>query len=259
MRRRGGGRWNTMTTGPLAERSPFRNGGRDGGRILRILVVVTVCMTVGIATDAHAGLDGYNKAMLSFNRWLLRHVLEPVGRGYNVVMPKWGQRRLTAFFANLDGPRDIVNSGLQLKMRRAGTHSGRLLVNSTIGLGGLFDVGLDWFGWDAPPETLDETLGTCRVPLGPYVILPVLGDSSPRHLVGTVGDGFLDPLSWFVPFYVNIGKYVLRGTNLLAGQMPSPRASQAEWDAYHRSRFDFPLYDIGRDNFIADEADRVAN
>ena len=175
------------------EESPCRRAVFDARRVIRVLLIIAVCATAGAPTNAHAGLDGYNKGMLGFNRWVLRHVMEPVARGYNFVMPKWGQRRVTSLFANLSGPRDIVNSALQLKLRRAATHSGRLLVNSTLGLGGLFDVGYDWFGWDAPPETFGETLGTCGVPLGPYVILPVVGDSSPRHMVGMIVDGFSDP------------------------------------------------------------------
>lgn len=238
-------------------------------RVLRALAVVGLCAAVCHPSIAHADPDGFNKAMLTFNRWMLRHVFEPVARGYNFVMPKWGQRRVGAFFENLLGPRDAVNSALQAKFVRSGTHAGRLLVNSTVGVGGLFDVGYDWFGWDAPPETLDETLGIWGVPLGPYLVLPLLGESSPRHLIGQIGDGFLNPVTTVVPVFVSmgptgtsgalgVGQFVLKGANLLAGQMPSPRASQAEWDAYHRGKFDFPRYEIGRENFVADEADRIA-
>jgi phospholipid-binding lipoprotein MlaA len=237
---------------------------------VRLLVVVLVCTMVSVADDAHAGrrLDAYNKGVLSFNRWMLRWVFEPVGRGYNFVTPKWGQRRVTAFFANLDGSRDIINSALQAKGRRAGAHSARLLVNTTIGVAGLFDVGDTWFGWEAPPpETFDETLGVWRVPLGPYFIIPILGDSSPRAFVGLAGDFFANPMRWFLPFAIDLNfggtmavgvvQYTLQSGNLLASGMPSPRASEAAWDSYRRSRFDFPEYEIGRENFIADSADRV--
>ena len=245
--------------------STTRSTGRVGRYVMCALLVV-VCATATVPTAAHAEPEGFNKAMLSFNRWMLRHVLEPVARGYNFVTPKWGQRRVGAFFENLLGPRDIINSALQAKFQRAGTHTGRFLVNSTIGVAGFFDVGLDWFGWDAPPETFDETLGTWGAPLGPYLILPFFGDSSPRHIVGLIGDGVANPIFWIVPIYVptgvpvavGVGQFTLRGGNLLASQMPSPRASDAEWDAYHRGKFDFPRYEIGRENFIADEADRVA-
>jgi phospholipid-binding lipoprotein MlaA len=237
----------------------------------RYLAAVVVCVVVGVATDVHAGrrLDAYNRGMLSFNRWMLRYVWEPIGRGYNFVMPKWGQRRVTSLFANLDGPRDVVNSTLQAKGRRAGAHGGRFLVNTTIGVAGLFDVADEWFGWEAPPpETFDETLGVWRVPLGPYFILPIFGDSSPRALAGLAGDFMTNPMRWWLPFVVDLsfaanlavgaGQYTLQSGNLLASGMPSPRASKAEWDSYRRSRFDFPTYEIGRENFVADSADRVA-
>lgn len=239
-----------------------------GSRVVAVLLLCTLPVLAG-PRAAHAHPDGSNKKVLAFNRWMLRHAFEPVARGYNFVMPKWGQRRVTAFFGNLDGPRDVVNSALQRKFRRSGTHGGRFVVNSTIGIAGFFDVGLVWFGWDAPPETLDETLGTWGVPLGPYWVVPFLGDSSPRHLVGTFADGFMNPVTIIVPLFVSIGppgtnvvwggsQFLLRGMNLLASQMPSPFASRAEWDAYHRGKFDFPEYEIGRENFIEDEADRVA-
>ncbi len=248
-------------TGP--EKSPRRvaTAGRAGR-----LAMIALCVVVSFPATAAAEPVGFNTKMLAFNRWMLRHVLEPVARGYNVVMPKWGQRRVTAFFANIDGPRDIINSALQAKFNRAGAHSGRLLVNTTMGLVGFFDVGLDWFGWEAPPETFDETLGVWRVPLGPYLVLPLLGDSSPRAFVGTVADGFMNPLIVVLPLVVDTGpplvlgaaQFTLRGTNLLASQMPEWRAPEAQWDAYRRSKFDFPPYEIGRETFIADEADRVA-
>ncbi len=251
---------------------PCRGGAaRGGGRVAAILLLCVLCTLAVIAGPpaAHAHPDGSNKKVLAFNRWMLRHMFEPFARGYNFVMPKWGQRRVTAFFGNVDGPRDILNSALQAKLRRSGTHGGRFLVNSTLGIAGFFDVGLDWFGWEAPPETLDETLGVWGVPLGPYWVVPFLGDSSPRHLVGMVADGFMNPVTVIIPMFVSIGptptdavwgvsQFLLRGANLLASQMPSPFASQAEWDAYHRGKFDFPEYEIGREGFIADEADRVA-
>jgi phospholipid-binding lipoprotein MlaA len=246
-------------------------GVARGPKARRYLAAVVVCVAVGVASDAHAGrrLDAYNKAVLGFNRWVLRYVWEPIGRGYNFVMPKWGQRRVTSLFANLEGTRDIINSALQAKGGRAGVHGGRFLVNTTIGVAGLFDVAESWFGWDAPPpETFDETLGVWKVPLGPYFILPIFGDSSPRAVVGLAGDFMASPMRWWIPVVADLSfganlavgaaQYTLQAGNLLASGMPSPRASKAEWDSYRRSRFDFPTYEIGRENFIADSADRVA-
>ena len=101
-----------------------------------------------------------------------------------------------AFMANLEGPRDVLNSLAQAKGRRAGVHTGRFAVNTTVGVVGLFDVAERWFAWTASPETLSETLGVWGTPTGTYLILPVVGEFCTRSLVGWVGDGVLNPLGW---------------------------------------------------------------
>src|SRR5207253_4461265 len=152
-------------------------------------------LALALATPAAAEPERLNRLNLRFNQWLLEHALEPMARGYNFVVPKWGQRRVIAFMGNLDGPRDILNSLAQAKVRRAGVHSGRLLVNTTAGVVGLFDVAGDYLHWTASPETFDETLGVWRLPPGTYIILPVIGDFCTRSLVGWTVDGVLNPLS----------------------------------------------------------------
>ena len=225
-----------------------------------------LCLTVllaGFLTPAPAAADPdtVNRATLRFNQWFLAHVMEPVARGYNFVMPKWGQKRVVAFMHNLEGPRDLLNSLGHAKLRRAGVHAGRFLVNTTAGLAGFFDLAGQQLHWTAAPETLDETLGVWRLPPGHYLILPVVGQFSTRSLVGWVGDGFMNPLSYITgaPFLVaTAGAYVWNAQNLLAQGMPSPCAPQGEWDAYRQSRFTFDPYEVGRDLFFRDQAERVA-
>ena len=215
---------------------------------------------LAIASPAAAEPECFNRANLRFNRWFLEHVLEPTARAYNFVMPKWGQRRVVAFMGNLEGPRDILNSLAQAKLRRAGVHSGRLVVNTIAGVVGLFDVAGDWLHWTASPETFDETLGVWRLPPGTYIILPVIGDFCTRSLVGWTVDGVLNPLSWVPGPLVapTAGAYLWRSENLLATGMPSPRAPEGEWEAYRQSRFTFEPYETGRELFFKDEAERVA-
>src|SRR2546427_2891653 len=99
------------------------------------------------ARPAAADPDRFNQVNLRFNQWFLAHVMEPVARGYNVIMPKWGQRRVGAFMDNLAGPRNVVNSLAQAKVRRGAVHTGRFAVNTTVGIVGLFDVAGDWLHW----------------------------------------------------------------------------------------------------------------
>jgi phospholipid-binding lipoprotein MlaA len=215
---------------------------------------------LALAAPVAAEPERFNRLNLRFDHWLLIHVLEPTARGYNFVVPKWGQRRVIAFMANLDGPRDILNSLGQAKLRRAGVHSGRLLVNTTAGLVGLFDVAGDYLHWTAAPETFDETLGVWRLPPGTYLILPMLGQFCTRSLVGWTVDGALNPLSWLPgpPVAPTAGGYMVRSINLLAQTMPSPRAPEGEWEAYRQSRFVFEPYETMRELFFKDEAERVA-
>ena len=215
---------------------------------------------LAIASPAAADCERFNRINLRFNRWFLEHRLEPRARGYTFVVPKWGQRRVVAFMGNLEGPRDILNSLAQAKLRRAGVHSGRLVVNTTAGVVGLFDVAGDWLHWTASPETFDETLGVWRLPPGSYLILPVLGDFCTRSLVGWTVDGVLNPLSWVPgpPVAPTAGAYLWGSVNLLATGMPSPRAPEGEWVAYRQSRFTFEPYETGRELFFKDEAERVA-
>jgi ABC-type transporter lipoprotein component MlaA len=224
---------------------------RSAGLLLALLLIPAV---------GHAEPEGFNRANLRFNQWFLENVLEPTARGYNRFVPKWGQRRVVSFMDNLEGPRDIINSLAQTKLQRAGVHTGRFAVNTTLGLAGLFDVAGDAFDWTASPETLDETLGVWTVPTGSYLVLPVIGEFSTRSLFGWVGDGFLNPLSWVPgpPVAPTAGAYVVRNVNLLAQGMPSPRAPLGEWNAYEQSRFEFHPYEVGRDLFFRDTAERVA-
>src|SRR5262249_38824462 len=88
----------------------------------RSLVLVLGVFLLLAPRPASADPDGFNKANLRFNQWFLEHVMEPVGRGWNFVVPKWGQRRVVSFMENLVAPRDILNSLLQAKWKRAGLH-----------------------------------------------------------------------------------------------------------------------------------------
>jgi|SRR5581483_4898526 len=227
----------------------------------RWLAVAFLALAVLTPAPAGAEPERWNRASLRFNQWFLEHVLEPVGRGYNWVVPKWGQRRVVAFMANLDGPRDIVASLGQAKGKRAAIHTGRLVVNTTAGLVGFFDVAGDYLHWTASPETVDETFGVWGLPPGTYLILPVLGEFCTRSLVGWIGDGFLNPLGYIPgppPGTVTAGAYLWRSVNLVAQGMPSPFAPEGEWEAYRQSRFTFNPYEVGRELFFRDEAERVA-
>jgi phospholipid-binding lipoprotein MlaA len=239
----------------MIPRQPMRHS------LSRSLSALALVMTLLAPPAALADPDGFNKANLRFNQWFLQHVFEPMGRGWNFILPKWGQRRVGDFMGNLEAPRDILNSVLQGKVRRAGLHTGRFFMNTLFGVVGFYDLAGRDIGWTPPPETLSETFGVWGIPPGNYIVLPVVGEFCTRSLVGWVGDGFTNPIS-YIPgppiLTVTVGAYVIRNVNLLAQGMPTPWAEQGAWDAYWQSKFKFEPYEVGRDLFYRDEAERVA-
>lgn len=186
------------------------------------------------ATESDTRLDRFNRFGRNFNYWMIDHLLEPTARGYNVIIPKPAQKSVGNFTDNLDRPRDVVQSLLQGKFRRAGRHGTAFLVNSTVGLVGLFVI----FEPDSP-ETGNETIGYYGVGTGHYLVIPLFPETAPRQIGGDLGDIFLDPVYWAghaidgaSGLGVTIGMRILGGLNDLASIMPSAFASQSEWDAY---------------------------
>jgi phospholipid-binding lipoprotein MlaA len=189
-------------------------------------------------------LDRFNMRAAGFNYWINQHAIKPVAKVYNLIIPKFGQRGIENLLINLDRPRDILNSLLQAKAERAGRHLGSFLLNTTLGIGGLFYVS-DHFLADAPPETFSETLGVWGVPTGPYIVLPlvIVTDTSPRGIVGFAVDGTMHPLFWVgyttsaigggTMLAVGASVRTAGGLNTVATLMPSPWfGSKSEWEAF---------------------------
>ena len=224
--------------------------------LARKLAVISTCVGLFLLAVPEAdagGLDSFNRANRRFNFWLFDHVIEPTARGYNTVMPKWGQERLRNVFQNLERPRDIVNSLLQLKPIRAGRHLGSLVIDTTIGVAGAFSLAERWIEPESP-ETTDETLGVWRIPPGSFLILPVLGETTPRGIVGFAGDTALSPLFWVGiatgVIGIGAGGAVLSNVNLLARQMPERGAEAQAWEAYRDRIGERPPYEEARELFF---------
>lgn len=145
--------------------------------------------------DDHDPLEPVNRAIYKFNSAFDRFLLKPVARGYDAVTPDAVQHSIGRFFKNLLTPAVGLNNLLQGKPRDSASDVGRFLVNSTIGVLGLFDPASS-FGLNAHDEDFGQTLGVWGVGDGPYLVLPVLGPSNVRDGVGLVGDFMTDPVSY---------------------------------------------------------------
>jgi len=136
--------------------------------------------------------EGFNRVMFTFNDTLDRYLLKPVAIGYDKVMPNPLQAGVSNFFNNLGEVKTITNDLLQAKFGQAGLDSTRLLVNTTVGLGGFIDIG-SRIGLEQNDEDFGQTLGYWGIGSGPYLVLPLLGSSTVRDAVGRYPDYLVHP------------------------------------------------------------------
>ena len=139
-------------------------------------------------------LSGYNRWMTGVNHTLMLNVVEPSVTGYNYVVPEGGRESVNNFLNNIYYPVSLVNNVLQLEIVDAGTETARFLINSTIGLLGLFDPADAWFGIKPQVEDFGQTMGSYGVGSGFPVVLPFFGQKNLRDLAGSFGDAWLDPI-----------------------------------------------------------------
>jgi len=151
--------------------------------------------------DEYDPWERWNEPMFNFNRRLDQYVLKPVAKGYNFVVPDEIQIMISNGFDNISFVPRFVNSLLQGKVKGAGRELGRFLINSTAGVGGLFDPAKDVFGILKSREDFGQTLGFWGVGAGPYLIVPFLEPLTVRDGVGKAVDSAMDPLSYFLPLF----------------------------------------------------------
>jgi len=142
--------------------------------------------------DFNDPLEDTNRKIFEFNQVVDRNVLVPAAKAYRTALPDPVRDSLRDFLKNLREPLVFVNDSLQGEFGRAGTTVARFVINSTIGMGGVVDVAGRW-GIPSHEDDLGLTLGVWGIPEGPYLVVPVLGPSSPRDLGGQVAEGFGDP------------------------------------------------------------------
>jgi len=137
-----------------------------------------------------------NRVIFKFNNVADKVVLEPVAKGYR-KLPSPIQTGIGNFFSNLRLPLVIINQFLQGQFKNAASSTGRLVVNTTIGVGGLVDVA-DKIGLEEKDEDFGQTLATWGVGNGPYIILPIFGPSNVRDTAGMFITSATDPTNLYL-------------------------------------------------------------
>lgn len=137
--------------------------------------------------------EPFNRRVDAFNTTVDNATLKPLAKGYRKVVPNLARRGVSNFFSNLKTPYTALNNFLQGKGKAGFSDIGRFAMNSTVGLGGLIDVGTE-FGLEEHDEDLGQTLAVWGVPDGPYLVLPLFGPSTVRDALTTPADFVGSPL-----------------------------------------------------------------
>lgn len=146
------------------------------------------------AERAEDPYESWNRGVYSFNEGVDAAILAPVSKGYRAITNKPIRSGVSNFLNNLGQPVVFLNSALQGKPNAAVDTFGRFIVNSTIGVAGIFDPATA-FGIEEHDEDFGQTLGHWGVESGPFLMLPFVGPSNVRDLVGSGVDAALDPLN----------------------------------------------------------------
>ena len=143
----------------------------------------------------HDPLEGFNRAMFAVNEGLDTVAIKPVAQVYDFVTPLPVRAGVGDFFGNIADVRNALNNALQGKLADAGTDLGRLLINSTIGIFGLFDVASE-LGLEKHDEDFGQTLAVWGWDNSSFMFWPLLGPRTVRDTGGWVVDAYTDP-TWY--------------------------------------------------------------
>ena len=139
--------------------------------------------------------EPFNRVMFDMNIALDGLFVRPITELYKIVVPSVTRQSVTNVTRNLSEPLHLVHNLLQFKFKRAGTSFARFFFNTIFGFCGIMDVATT-MGFKRAPEDLGQSLGNAGMTSGPYLVLPLLGPSSFRDILGTAGDFFIDPVNY---------------------------------------------------------------
>jgi len=233
-------------------------------RTIVATVLVGVFLTGCATTRAIEGPQEINDPFEPFNRLMFnttlaidRVVLRPTALVYRAVFPQPIRDSVRNFLNNLDSPIIFTNDLLQGELARAKITLVRTVVNTTVGIGGLFDVADRW-GFPRHREDFGQTLARLGVGEGPYLFIPLFGPANPRDLFGYGTDLFFQPLTyvqWGDESYIPFVRYGVDLIDLRARNIETlDEIEQTSFDYYASVR---SLYRQSRNNEINNGASAV--
>lgn len=231
-----------------------------------IMVVVTLglsaCSTTNSQDEEYSDpLEPVNRAIWTFNwDYADKYVLKPASQTYVTYVPQPMRTGVYNAVLNINEPFSAVNSLLQLKVNRAAQTTGRFVLNSTIGLFGLFDVA-QYAGLTRQEEQFGEVLGYYGVDDGPFLMLPLFGPSSVRDGTGDIVDSLYWPMA-VIDFWPNVARYMIIGLETRAQLEEQEALLEDSADPYefvkqvYFQNITFRLYD-GNPPLVIDEEEEA--
>ncbi len=167
----------------------------------------------GSTWDVPDPLFNFNYAMYQVNDKLYFWVLKPVAQGYNKILPQPVRQGVKNVFYHIGFPIRFVNCLLQGKFHKATTEVEIFLINTTAGVCGIGKPAQNRYGKINSDETLGQTFGAYAIKEGFYIVLPFLGPTTLRDVIGSAGDYFLDPSNYIEPWKVSYSVSLLDTIN----------------------------------------------
>lgn len=189
-------------------------------------------------------LEPVNRGVFWFNDQLYEYILRPLSKGYDYITPTPVQIGVKNFFRNLDAPIDFASNLLQLEFKEAGKSLARFVINTTVGVGGIFDVGKKC---DLPYQSQDfgTALAYWGVPHGFYLVLPGLGSSSLRDGIGTAAERFVYPPDFpnvYFDSFDTLDSYIYSGSFYTAKAIEVVNRRRDAIDGAKESSLDYYLF-----------------
>ncbi len=155
-------------------------------------LLLPACASTSGDTSPEDPWEDFNRGIWWFNMQVDEYALEPTAKGWTAITNEPVRESVGRFFTNLKFPASFVSNLLQAKFADTGTETARFVINTTVGILGFFDPATDW-GIEAKREDIGEAFGAWGIGTGPYLVVPFLGPSDPRDLVGVVADDLVYP------------------------------------------------------------------
>jgi phospholipid-binding lipoprotein MlaA len=181
------------------------------------------------AVEVSDPLEPLNRVTFMLNHGIYTVLLKPVSKVYETIIPKFLRTGVHNAYENVKFPVRFVNHTLQGNFKRSGQETGKFLVNSVAGVGGLMQPAEKIPALaNVPAADTGQTFAKWGIGHGPYIVLPILGPTTTRDVVGLAGDYALNPVSWVTIIY---GEYVWTIAVPAANTMRSLPNQLAQYDA----------------------------